>query len=337
MSGMTLTHVPSRPSRGWLAAAAALILVVAGVGGYGLFSGNNQGGGAGVPTPTPSVTEPPATGAPTATPRATPGPARTLAPGESSARQTCTEATPGVTTTVAGVLQRRGQVFDCVNSATDPRLNGDAEIAMRSDEHPGGAWFAWGTVELVNDGGTWNGYFVIASTSDAASMEFDSIWFGSGGYEGLEAVHHVVSVVNTSTLTSRVFEAGSVTTGTETCVTSDGGTNVKVGDITASRGVELTCTDAMSDPRAGGHRTVSAAIDTHVDQSAELWGTSTLTNQAGSWQGMFFGTIDPGYATHHLRGLMRGTGAYAGLLLRLDVEGAGTPGFNLAAEIIEGF
>jgi hypothetical protein len=318
---------------------AAVILVVVAVAGFGLLNRDDQGlvpGGDG-PTATPAVTTAAGTALPSYAPRSTPRPIPTAGGDVVTGRQTCTEASAGSTATVAGVVEIRNQVLLCADTATDPRLAGDLTVTMNSDEHPTGEWYGWGTVELRNDGGAWSGYFVIASTSSAATMEFDGLWVGSGGYEGLEAIHHVVSAGGSSTLTSRIFEAGPVTTGTETCVTTDAGAQVTVGEVAASRGIVMRCTDTMTDARVTGQRSITTAIDANPDLSAELWGISSLTNAAGAWDGMFFGTVNAGSSEHALRGLMRGTGGFEGLVFRLDVGGTGSPGFDITGEIIQGF
>lgn len=316
MSGIGLTHVPSQPRRGWLAAAALVVAAIVVVGGYGLFNLGGQVGSPGGPTPTP-----------TTAPTATSGPE--LATGT----QTCGTATEAVTTTVNEVVQSRGEVMECTNTSTDPRLAGEATIVYNWDEHPDGLWLGWGTLELQNDGGTWSGSYAITSTSTAGVMEFDSVWLGLGGYEGLEVLNHVRITSRSTTLRSWVFEAGPAVTGTERCSTTATGRTIAAGDVTAYRGVVLRCVDTMADTRLSGTRSLEFSIDERADGSAVLWGTTTLENDDGAWEGFGFGTVDPGYTTHRVQALMRGSGAYEGLFFRLEVVGDETD-FVLRGEVI---
>ena len=321
MSGIGLTHVPSQPHRGWLAAAVLVVAAIVIVGGYGLFNLGGQVGSPGGPTPTPTTTL-----APTSSPMATSGPGAT-------GTQTCGTATEPVTTTVNEVVQSRGEVMECTNTSTDPQLAGEATIVYNWDEHPDGLWLGWGTLELQNDGGTWNGSYAITSTSTAGVMEFDSVWVGSGGYEGLEVLNHVRITTRYTTLSSWVFEAGPAITGTERCTTTTAGRAYAAGEVTAYRGVSLRCADTMDDPRVSGTSALMVSIDMRADESADLWGGTTLTNDLGSWEGFLFGTVDPGYTTHRVLTLMRGSGAYEGLFYRLEVVGDGTD-FVLRGEVI---
>lgn len=331
MSGTELRHLPSQSRPGWLPAAALVAgIAVVVVGAYGLFNLGGQTGAGGVATPTPVITPAPT---PAPTPRPTPSPMPTLGPGMSSGVQTCGASNGDVTTTVDEVVQTRGGVMECTHTSSDPRLAGESTITMDYDEHPDGLWLGWGRFELRNDGGRWSGSYAVTSTASAGVMDFDAVWIGSGGYEGLEVLNHVRVSTSRTTITSRVFESGPTVTGTETCSTTTTGRTFAAGELTAYRGVSLRCVDTMGDSRLSGTRTLRLSIDERADESAELWGTTALENDDGAWEGFFFGTVDPGYTTHRVQTLMRGTGSYEGLFLRLEVVGDGTD-FDLTGEVI---
>lgn len=331
MSGIGLTHVPSQPRRGWLATGAVIAgLAIVVVGAYGLFSFGGQTGPGGVATPTPVVT-PTSSAGPTSTP--TP----TLGSGMATGTQSCDTSTEGVVTTIEGVDQSRGEVISCTNTSSDPRLSGAFTTTWNWDEHPDGLWFVWGTTELRNDGGAWTGTWGAESTTTASALEFDAVWIGSDGYEGLEVLNHVRITGEYTTTRSRVIEAGPTMTGTERCTTTSAGREVAAGEVTAYRGVTLRCTDTMADPRVSGTGTLKVSIDMRADESADIWGTNTLTNELGGWEGFFLGTVDPGYTTHHVKALLRGTGEYEGLLYRLEVLSPDGADAQLTGEIIPGW
>jgi hypothetical protein len=322
MSGIGLTHVPSQPHRAWLAAGvvvAGLAIVV--VGGYGLFNVGGQSGTIGGPTPTPTL-------------RPTAKPTPTLGPGMATGFQTCTTSTPAVRTTVDEIVQDRGEILDCTHTSSDARLEGQGTVSWNSDESPDGLSLIWGAIELRNDGGTWSGTWAATSRSDALYMEFDAVWIGAGGYAGLEALNHIrVTTPELVTITSRVFQAGPVVTGTERCTTTSTGRSFAAGEVTAYRDVSLRCADTMADTRFSGTRTLRLSIDERADKSAAVWGTTVLENDEGAWEGFLFGAVEPGYTTHRVQTLMRGTGAYEGLFFRLEVVGDGTD-FDLTGEVI---
>lgn len=107
-------------------------------------------------------------------------------------------------------------------------------------------------------------------------------------------------------------------TGTQSCQTANSGTTSMAGDVTQYRGVALSCSGAMSDPRLDGGVTVNLSIDERADGSADIWGTATLANAGGSWTGMWRGTVDVGYTTQHVEGVYLGSGANEGLRFRFS-------------------
>jgi len=321
MSGIGLTHLPSQPRRGLMVASVGAALVVVAVAGYWLFSFGPQAGPVGGPSPTPEVT---------------PAASSTMYPEMATVTQTCEVSTAALTTTVGGVVQDRGEVRDCTNTSTDTRLAGEATIIVNSDEYPDGRLLVWGTLALHNDGGAWSGIWTVTSTSTAAAWDFDAVWVGSGGYDGMTALNHVRTTSRYTTLRSWVLETGPAVTGSERCIQTATGTDTPVGEITASRGVVLGCTDTTSDSRVSGQSELHISIDRRADASADVWGTMTLENDHGTWEGFFFGTVDPGYTTHHIQVLLHGTRDYEGLFYRLEVVSDDGANSQLTGEIVAG-
>jgi hypothetical protein len=347
MTRLHLTEVTPRPSGGRFSFAlgptVTAVVAVAALVGAGLWLGGGftTPGGDVNPTATPTLSPTPSP-TPTPTPpiettRPTAGPtAWVLPPGWASGSQVC-RMRPGATSaTVDGVLETRGTIYDCTTTSEDPRLSGTAVVTSSSDEFEDGTWLGWGTQETTNADGSWSGAFAVTSTATAPSMAFDSVALGSGGYAGLEVLYHVVMHGSGAiTVDGIVRPVGTEVAGTETCSATGAGHDLAVGEIVATRGLEMSCTDTMSDERLSGARSLHVSVDTRADDSADLWGTSIVTNDGGTWEGFFFGTVDPGYTTHHVRSLMYGTGEYEGLLFRLEVVGTGDPGFDLRGEIID--
>ncbi len=119
------------------------------------------------------------------------------------------------------------------------------------------------------------------------------------------------------------------------CATIASGPSTGHGDVMQYRGVVLRCSSTWSpaDPRVDGIFTTLVSADERADESADIWGTSTLQNDGGSWSGAWRGTVDVGYTTHHIQGVFVGSGAYAGLRLRYTLTGAGNPTYWLTGTI----
>lgn len=342
MTRLHLIEVKPRQSGGRfsfaLGPAAVAVVGVAALVGAGLWLGGGTGGPGGVVNPTgtpiagsPSPTSPIQTARPTTA--ATPW---VLPPGWASGTQECVLRIDGTTAIVDGTVESRGQVQDCTTTSSDPRLSGTAVITMNSDELEDGTWLGWGRHESTNADGSWSGTYAVTSTADARTMSFDAVSLGSDAYEGLQVLMHVViSYTGDITVDGIILPIETEVTGTETCRVAKAGHDLSLGDITATRGLVMACTDTMTDERLSGARTLAVSVDTRTDESADLWGTTVVTNDGGTWEGFFFGTVDPGYTTHHVTSLLRGTGAYAGLFFRLEVTGAGDPGYDLRGEIVD--
>lgn len=318
MSGTNLTHVgPKTSQAGWLlAAAAVVIVVVAGLAGYGLLQSKDQGTGVGGP------------GNPTASPAASP--TATVITGIES----CSTGTSAVTTTVNGVDQSRGERDECGTTMSDPRVTGGGWAILNSNTMADGSWLAWGTRVITNAGGTWRGPFFMERTATAKSLTFDVVLAGEGGYTGLTFRAQVVSSPSTTSLTGTIVPTSSEVTGHSSCTATSGGTDTPIGHTTATRGALLTCTDQAADPRISGTTSLSVDYDTAADGTAVVWGTQRIVNADGTWEGRLLGTVDKGFTTHHVEALLRGTGAYAGLLLRQTVTGDDAHGYDTVSRII---
>lgn len=100
------------------------------------------------------------------------------------------------------------------------------------------------------------------------------------------------------------------------CKIPDHGSSITVLSISHAWGGIIDCTINASDPRVGGVSTGHIAMDERADLSAEIWGTTVITNAGGTWEGRWAGTIDKGFTTYRIEGLYTGTGGYAGLEYR---------------------
>lgn len=317
MSGTNMTQVRPRPNAGWLVAAAAVVLVIAVAGGYGFLQSNHPGvglGGAGSPAPT-----------------ATPAPTTTVITGT----EACSTGTGATTMTVDGVEASRGERYNCSTTMSDPRLTGDATAILNSDQQPDGTWLGWGTREITNEGGTWRGPFMIRSTASARTMRFDVMLMGEDEYAGLVFRGNAVMSATRTRLTGIVIPVGSPITGQSTnCLARSSGTDTVVGEITATRGARLECTDVTSDRRTSGTTTIDINQDLLADGSGLIWGTQFTHNTAGAWQGFWLGAQDPGGRSLHVEALLHGSGDYAGLLLRQSVTGDDEAGYERMSWIV---
>ena len=321
MSGTNTVQVgPKAPQAGWLyAAAAVLVIVVVVAGGYGILQSNNSGVGT-APAPLTS-----------ASPTVTASPTAAVITGTES----CQIRTPATMSTVDGIAQERNQGIDCTTTMSDPRLTGGGSAIWNSDDYPDGTYVAWGTRTITTDNGSWSGPYAIVSTSIATRMTFDTVLTGTGEYAGLLFRAQVVMAPSRTTFTGVILPAPTTITGHESCLTNSEGTEITLDGITAHRGMVVTCTDTMSDPRVSGTARLEYSTDVRADESADMWGAYVLSNDGGTWEGTFSGTVDAGNSNTRVESIHRGTGDYEGLLYRLSVvsDAAGT-GFDLTGLIV---
>ena len=104
-------------------------------------------------------------------------------------------------------------------------------------------------------------------------------------------------------------------TGPETqapCEVGDVETVIDDGPITGHRGLSITCTDDLGDPRLSGPSVKLYNDDCYEGAGCVYWGTQELTGPDGSWTGTFTGTTDPEGSGGSYQVLV-GTGGYEGL------------------------
>jgi hypothetical protein len=89
------------------------------------------------------------------------------------------------------------------------------------------------------------------------------------------------------------------------------GTETTVGDVIQGRDSVWIFEQDMSDARLSGTVRVSINYDMHAGGIADMWGTSVITNDGGTWEGDWIGSIR-GDDTHLLYMPYAGTGDYAG-------------------------
>jgi hypothetical protein len=100
-------------------------------------------------------------------------------------------------------------------------------------------------------------------------------------------------------------------TGTMTFSTLDNGTTTKVGNVTQLRGLVLTGTWIMNDPRVSGTGTAHLNVDEYDNVNA-MWGTCHLENANGAWDGTETAASWNGGSTANDSAWLVGSGAYAG-------------------------
>ncbi len=119
-------------------------------------------------------------------------------------------------------------------------------------------------------------------------------------------------------------EGAEYVTGTDTH-SGTGGTEKKVGDVTQTRGVVITATIEMNDPRVSGTGTglVNADFYDHVGPE---WGTTRLENAGGAWEGTVTGVAWADGNASDLSGWLVGSGAYEGYTYYWHLRAIGTTG-----------
>src|SRR5688500_4959275 len=90
----------------------------------------------------------------------------------------------------SGNVLARGIVEVYHDFNTDPRVTGDETIVSNANFKPapsselGLAGYLWGTFQIVNEGGAWDGTFTSEITADGEYF-YRGVAHGSGAYEGL--------------------------------------------------------------------------------------------------------------------------------------------------------
>jgi hypothetical protein len=202
----------------------------------------------------------------------------------------------------------------------DLRVAGTAEGTWEADRWEGaesnGALVQWGTSELTNDGGSWRGDYSGVRTTETGDL-LARWWQGAGEYEGLTFFMWItdgsrspwewsgVVFAGAPPLTSepRVEDAtgepigdtlATLATGTFRFQVS-GGTNTAGGDGPGLWRDWVFLEDVTSDDeRVTGVMEGTWAADVWAAQQTTTgiyaqvqWGTASLTNDAGSWEGVY--------------------------------------------------
>ena len=101
--------------------------------------------------------------------------------------------------------------------------------------------------------------------------------------------------------------------GTSTFVREDAdSTQNQSGDVLEARDLVWVYENVMSDERVSGIATVTINYDMYPAGIADMWGTTVLTNDGGTWEGEWIGSIR-GDGTHTTFETLTGTGDYDGL------------------------
>ena len=103
--------------------------------------------------------------------------------------EVCGERTGGTSTYVAGIESARGWVAECVDTMSDPRVDGTYSNTWNADCYLNGMCLAWGSHVLDGpDGGwdcSWAGAYYPAYL---AGFMVSCVCPGTGGFEGLTYV-----------------------------------------------------------------------------------------------------------------------------------------------------
>jgi hypothetical protein len=95
-------------------------------------------------------------------------------------------------------------------------------------------------------------------------------------------------------------------------------TETVMGDVTQYRDGKLTQQVEASDPRLSGTAEVTFNLDERADGSANLWGSSLISNDKGTWVcDKWTGAVSTGYTEQYVFNQAQGTGDYEGYTLYL--------------------
>ena len=101
--------------------------------------------------------------------------------------------------------------------------------------------------------------------------------------------------------------------GTSTFVREDAdSTQTQAGDVLEARDLVWVYESVMSDKRVSGTSTVTINYDMYPTEIADMWGTTVIANDGGTWEGEWVGSIHSD-GTHTTYETLTGTGDYEGL------------------------
>ena len=103
--------------------------------------------------------------------------------------EVCGDRTGGTSTYPGGVISDRGWVGECVNTMSDPRVDGTYVNTLNMDCYPSGMCLLWGTHVLDGPEGGWDCSWAGAFyPNDLGGFMVSSVCPGTGGFEGLTYV-----------------------------------------------------------------------------------------------------------------------------------------------------
>ena len=91
-------------------------------------------------------------------------------------------------------------------------------------------------------------------------------------------------------------------------------TQTQDGDVLQARDLVWEYQHHATDSRLDGILQVVISYDMRPDGSADMWGTQTLTNDDGTWEGPWVGMIARDGGVHYTLQALTGTGDYEGLV-----------------------
>lgn len=93
--------------------------------------------------------------------------------------------TYGTSVQAGDVLKTRNGTVGCYEFASDDRASGSSTRTINQDERADGSATWWGTLEIVNAGGTWTGVWT-GTVDSKTNVSIVGATIGSGGYAGLQ-------------------------------------------------------------------------------------------------------------------------------------------------------
>jgi hypothetical protein len=237
------------------------------------------------------------------------------------------------TTTVGGVVQLRHAVWTYRHASSDSRLTGRFDVVINVDQRRGDkSAVLWGTGVLRNAGGTWVQKWTGGIAAGGDVHHVYGTFKGTGGYAGLVAHGSgwFAEAGEGFTPDIQVVGAGWIETSDGSPVPPAPGPGSTPADWTPVVGIATMKQTAyegpgpwvwdleQSDPRVAGRveGDIGAIDGARADGSADLHSSSTITNQAGSWDAPS-GPIQvrgPRPRNEHfMYWTSTGSGAYAGL------------------------
>jgi hypothetical protein len=122
--------------------------------------------------------------------------------------EACGSRSDGITSYVAGVTRERGLVAECVNTMSDPRVDGTYVNTVNEDCYQGGFCVLWGTHILDKAEGGWDCSWSATEYPVWEDFLVLGVCPGTGGFEGLTYVfqHATADFGDGSTFHGVIYE-----------------------------------------------------------------------------------------------------------------------------------